>query len=133
VTRVLAAGIAIALMAAFLPVYPLAQTSEPSSSDQPEYVQGGVEEEMVGGLRLARGKHGRRMWRTSYWVNSLTGDKARVFDSYGMPSSRYREDILGRVEETWTYLEQGVEITFHGDKIVRTEKIFPTQRPNAGW
>jgi hypothetical protein len=130
VTRILVAGFVVALVMTLLPGYALAQESAPQDI---EYVEGEVEEEMVGGLRLAKGKHGRKMWRTNYWVNSLEGDKAKIFDSYGMPSSRYREEAMGRVEETWTYLEQGLEIVFHGDKIVRTKTLFPTRGPNPGY
>jgi hypothetical protein len=130
VTRILVAGFVVALVMTLLPGYGLAQESTPQDI---EYVEGEVEEEMVGGLRLAKGKHGRKMWRTNYWVNSLEGDKAKIFDSYGMPSSRYREETMGRVEETWTYLEQGLEIVFHGDKIVRTKTLFPTRGPNPGY
>jgi len=127
VTRVLAAGMAILLIVAFLPVYALAQGTS-SSTEPTEYVAGDTEEEVVGGLRLAKGKHGRKMWRATRWVDQLSGDKAKVFDSYGMPSGRYREETLGRVEETWTYLEQGMEITFQGDSIIRTKKITPATR-----
>lgn len=126
-TKVISAGMAILLIVAFLPASALAQETS-SSSSQTEYVPGETEEEIVGGLRLAKGKHGRKMWRTTRWVDQLSGDKAKVFDSYGMPSSRYREETLGRVEETWTYLDQGVEITFQGDSIVRTKRITPGTR-----
>ena len=127
-TKALAAGMAVLLIMAFLPVNALAQETSSSSSSQTEYVPGEVEEEVVGGLRLAKGKHGRKMWRTTRWVDQLSGDKAKVFDSYGMPSSRYREEALGRVEEIWTYLDQGVEITFQGDTITRTKRITPGTR-----
>jgi hypothetical protein len=117
---------AILLIVAFLPVSAL--TQEASSSEQTEYEPGGTEEVVVGGLRLAKGKHGRKMWRAARWVDSLTGDKAKVFDSWGMPSSRYREETLGRVVEMWTYHDQGVEITFEGDKIIRSKRFTPGTR-----
>lgn len=128
-TRALAAGIAVLLIAAFLPAYALAQETS-SSTGQAEAVVGDTEdtEEEVGSLRLARGKRGRKMWRISRWVDQLSGDKAEVYNSYGMPSSRYREDTLGRVEEIWTYLDEGIEITFRGDSIIRTRRISPVIR-----
>lgn len=128
VTRALAAVMAIILIVAFLPVYALTQGTSSSTSDQAEYVPGEVDEEIVGGLRLAKGKHGRKMWRTTRWVSQLSGDKAKVFDSWGMPSTRYREDTLGRVQEMWTYQDQGVEITFEGDSIIRTKRFTPGSR-----
>jgi len=128
VTRALAAGMAILLIVAFLPVSALAQETSSSTPDQTQYVPGEVEEEVVGGLRLAKGKHGRRMWKTTRWVSQLSGDKAKVFDSWGMPSSRYREDTLGRITEMWTYQDQGVEITFEGDTIIRTKRFTPGTR-----
>ena len=127
-TRALAAGMAILLIVAFLPVSALAQETSSSTPDQTQYVPGEVEEEVVGGLRLAKGKHGRRMWKTTRWVSQLSGDKAKVFDSWGMPSSRYREDTLGRITEMWTYQDQGVEITFEGDTIIRTKRFTPGTR-----
>lgn len=128
VTRVLAAGMAVILIVAFLPVIALTQDSSTSNSDQTQYVPGGVDEEIVGGLRLAKGKRGRQMWRTARWVNQLSGDKAKVFDAWGMPSTRYRDDTLGRVTEMWTYQDQGVEITFEGDSIIRTKRFTPGTR-----
>jgi len=129
VNKALAAGVILALMMTALPpVLALAEETSSSESDEAEYVEGGVEEEMVGGLRLARGKHGRKVWRATRWVDQLTGDKARVFDAYGMPSSRYREEVMGRVQEMWTYQEQGLEITFEGGKIVRTKEFIPAKR-----
>ena len=132
-TRALAAGMAALLIAAFLPVNALAEEAS-SSTDQTEAVVGDTEDtkntenEEVGSLRLARGKHGRKMWRANRWADQLSGDKAEVYNSYGMPSSRYREDTLGRVEETWTYLGEGIEITFRGDSIIRTRRITPVIR-----
>jgi hypothetical protein len=128
VTKFLAAGLAVLLIVAFLPVYALAQETSSTESGETAYVPGEVEEEMVGGLRLAKGKHGRKMWRTTRWVDQLTGDKAKIFDAWGMPSSRYREDKLGRVTEMWTYHDQGVEITFEGDKAIRTKRFTPGTR-----
>ena len=128
VTRALAAGMAIILIVAFLPVIALAQETSSSTSDQTQYVTGGVDEEIVGGLRLAKGKHGRKMWRSTRWVSMLEGDKAKVFDAWGMPSTRYREETLGRVKEMWTYQDQGVEITFEGDSIIRTKRFTPGSR-----
>jgi hypothetical protein len=113
---------------AFLPLSALAQEASSSTPDQTQYIPGEVEEEMVGGLRLAKGKHGRKMWRATRWVGQLSGDKAKVFDAWGMPSSRYREETLGRVTEMWTYQDQGVEITFEGDKIIRTKRFTPGTR-----
>lgn len=127
-TRTLAAGMAILLIVAFLPVYALAQETSSSSSDETVYVPGEVDEEIVGGLRLTKGKHGRKMWRTTRWVNMLTGDKAKIFDAWGMPSTRYREDKMGRVTEMWTYQDQGMEITFEGDTIIRTTRFTPGTR-----
>lgn len=128
VKRALVAGMAVLLIMAFLPVYALAQEASSSTPDQTQYVPGEVEEETVGGLRLAKGKHGRKMWRSTYWVSQLSGDKARVFDAWGMPSSRYREEAMGRVTEMWTYHDQGMEITFEGDKIIRTKRFTPGTR-----
>ena len=128
VTRALAAGLAILMVVAFLPLSALAQEASSPAPDQTQYVPGEVEEEIVGGLRLAKGRHGRKMWRTTYWVSQLSGDKAKVFDAWGMPSSRYREETMGRVTEMWTYLDQGVEITFEGDKLIRTKNFTPGTR-----
>jgi hypothetical protein len=129
VTKAIFTGLILILVMSCLPERAPAQEATIREGGM-EYVEGEVEEEIVGGLRLATGKHGRKMWRIAFWVNTLTGDMARVFDSYGVPSSRYREETLGRVEETWTYLSEGLAITFHGDKIVRTREFMPTTGPD---
>jgi len=128
VTRVIAAGIAVVLFASLLPALAFAEEKSPASPGETVYVPGETDEEIVGGLRLAKGKHGRKLWRSTRWSSLLTGDKAEVFDAWGMPSSRYREEKMGRVTETWTYQDQGVEITFEGAKTIRTRRFPPGTR-----
>ncbi len=126
--RALAAGMAVLFIMAFLPVSALAQDTPASASDQSQYVPGDVDEETAAGMRLAKGKHGRKVWRSTRWASMLKGDKARIFATWGMPSSRYREDKLGRITEMWTYQEQGIVMTFEGDKLIRSRRFTPGTR-----
>lgn len=69
------------------------------------------------------GAGNRARFRTAYWAAGLTGDMKAVYDQYGYPSSRYRVDKLGVVEEKWTYLGAGKQFTFRGTDMVREQRI----------
>jgi len=72
-----------------------------------------------------RGKRGRRLFKTAYWAAGLTGDMRAIYDSYGYPSSRYREDKAGVMLEKWTYLEAGRQFVFRDKKLARTRRFNP--------
>ena len=48
---------------------------------------------------------------------------AAIYDRYGYPSARYREEKMGRVEEKWTYIDAGKQFTFSGSKMTREQRI----------
>jgi hypothetical protein len=69
--------------------------------------------------RIARGKRGRRLTRIDVWISGLEGDKKRIYERYGHPSGRYREESMGTVVEKWVYSDKGKTFTFKGNKLVR--------------
>ena len=69
--------------------------------------------------KIARGKRGRRLTRVDAWVSGLEGDKKRIYERYGHPSGRYREESMGSVVEKWVYSDKGKTFTFKGNKLVR--------------
>ena len=68
---------------------------------------------------IARGKRGRRLTRVDAWVSGLEGDKKRIYERYGHPSGRYRQESMGSVVEKWVYSDQGRTFTFKGNRLVR--------------
>ncbi len=79
-------------------------------------------------LRSLHGKRERRLFRLQRWAKSLKGDKKRIYETYGFPTGRYREDVMGEVVEKWTYLSKGVEFTFKEGKLIK-ERHFPPGSP----
>lgn len=69
--------------------------------------------------KIARGKRGRRLAREEAWVIGLEGDKKRIYERYGHPSGRYRQESMGVVLEKWVYSDKNKTFTFRGDKLVR--------------
>jgi hypothetical protein len=68
---------------------------------------------------LVENEHQQRAFRVAYWAAGLTGDKKTVYDTYGYPSYRSRQEQLGAVTETWTYLGADKSFTFRGDRLTK--------------
>ena len=69
--------------------------------------------------KLVRSKRERKVERRTNWVEGLEGDKARIYELYGYPSGKYREEVMGTVVERWVYPEHGVTFKFKGNKLTR--------------
>ncbi len=69
--------------------------------------------------KLVRSKHERKVERRTNWIEGLEGDKARIYELYGHPSGKYREEVMGTVVERWVYPEHGVTFKFKGKKLTR--------------
>jgi hypothetical protein len=82
-------------------------------------------EDLLEAQASIHGKRGRRLFKTAYWAAGLTGDMKRIYDSYGNPSSRYREWKAGVMLEKWTYLEAGRQFIFRDDRLARTRRFNP--------
>ena len=67
---------------------------------------------------VAKGKRGRRLTRVDAWVAGLEGDKKKVFEKYGHPSGRYREEKMGTIIETWVYEGTDKKFRFKGNRLV---------------
>jgi hypothetical protein len=84
-----------------------------------------TQEDLLRTRGSVHGRRGRRNFRTAYWAAGLEGDQLRVYESHGYPSARYRQETLGRVEETWTYIEAGKQYTFRGSDMVKERSFVP--------
>ena len=69
--------------------------------------------------KLITSKHDRKVERRTNWIEGLEGDKARIYELYGYPSGKYREEAMGTVIERWVYPEHGVTFKFKGNKLTR--------------
>ena len=85
--------------------------------------EGMTQEEMLEELDQVHGKHERRLFKTAYWAAGLEGDMRNIYDTYGYPSSRYREVEAGVTLEKWTYLEDGKQFIFRDGKLMRTGRV----------
>lgn len=82
-------------------------------------------EDLLERLSEVRGKRGRRMFKAAYWAAGLEADMKRIYDTYGYPSSRYREEKAGVILEKWTYLEAGKQFVFRDNRLARTREFNP--------
>jgi hypothetical protein len=55
----------------------------------------------------------RKNLRHDLYVKNLTGDKLDVYQEYGFPVHRVRENGYGQVREHWFYYEAGTEFVFN--------------------
>jgi hypothetical protein len=104
--------------------------SKPKGDETPtkvEATQKGekTREELLENLDEVHGKRGRRLFRTAYWAAGLQGDMRAIYDSYGYPSSRYREVKAGVNYERWTYLDAGKQFIFRDGRLIRTREFNP--------
>lgn len=120
-----------ALAAGFILSVPLAgasfaqDTSEESDAKIAPSEEEITQEDLLEAQDSVHGKRGRRLFKTAYWAAGLTGDMKSIYDSYGYPSSRYREQKAGVVLEKWTYLEAGRQFIFRDNKLTRTRRFSP--------
>lgn len=100
-------------------------TSEESAAEVTPAEEEITQEDLLEAQGSVHGKRGRRLFKTAYWAAGLTGDMKEIYDSYGYPSSRFREQKVGVVLEKWTYLEAGRQFIFRDDKLTRTRNFNP--------
>jgi hypothetical protein len=75
-------------------------------------------------VTLGKGQKGRRYLRHTYYVENLQSDKLAVYEEYGYPRHRLRENAYGRVTEHWTYNEYGLEFVFDQNSVLVETKTF---------
>jgi hypothetical protein len=117
--KLIAAAFAAVALAGLVSA-PLAAAAEPGDSAGAA-VQSKKEvtrEDLLKSRTLVQSEVQRRTFRTAYWAAGLTGDKKAVFDTYGYPSVRSREEKLGELTETWFYLDGDRSFTFLGDRLI---------------
>jgi hypothetical protein len=54
-----------------------------------------------------------------------------TYETYGAPSTRYRETVMGRVIEKWTYIDLGKQFAFEDGTLTKTIE-FPPGSPWIG-
>ncbi len=69
--------------------------------------------------KLIRSKRERKIERRTNWIEGLKGDKARIYELYGYPSGKFREETMGTVIEKWVYPDHGVTFKFKGNNLIR--------------
>jgi hypothetical protein len=87
------------------------------------------QEDLLKARGTVHGKRGRRNFKTAYWAAGLEGDMKEIYEAYGYPSARYREEKMGRIEEKWTYIEAGKRFTFRDGKLLNERDYVPSMTP----
>ena len=88
-----------------------------------------TQEDLLKARGTVRGKRGRSNFKVAYWAAGLEGDMKEIYEAYGYPSARYREDTMGRIEEKWTYIKAGKQFTFRDGKLTRERNFVPSASP----
>jgi hypothetical protein len=78
--------------------------------------------------KLVMTENETRAYRLKLWAALLRGDMKDVYNTYGAPSTRYRESTMGRVVEKWVYAGRGKEFSFEGGKLGKTVDFRPGSR-----
>jgi hypothetical protein len=78
--------------------------------------------------KLVMTENETRAYRLKLWAALLKGDMKEVYDTYGAPSTRYRESTMGRVIEKWIYADQSKEFSFQDGKLMKTVDFRPGSR-----
>jgi hypothetical protein len=101
-----------------------------SATDQVAASQGTATTESGNGAaaphrKLVMTENELRTYRLNLWASLLKGDMKEVYDTYGVPSARYRESTMGRVVEKWIYSDKGKEFSFEDGKLIKTADFQP--------
>ena len=124
--EILILGLILALLGGpALPGVASARVGESASQEEPSLSNQTEEDDLLSELKTVHGKRGRRLFRVKRWAALLRGDMKSTYETYGYPSSRYREEVMGRMVERWTYLEAGRQFTFSDGRLVRERRFAP--------
>jgi hypothetical protein len=94
---------------------------EPKASEtMPQSAQ-----DLLAERRVVTSEREDRQFRIKWWAAHLAEDMKDVYDDYGYPSSRYREETMGRLIERWTYVKEGRSFTFRDGQLVETRRFAP--------
>jgi hypothetical protein len=67
----------------------------------------------------------RRQFRIKWWAAHLPEDMSEIYEEFGYPSSRYREEVMGRLVERWTYVKEGRRFTFRDGQLIEEREFTP--------
>ncbi len=71
-------------------------------------------------LLTVKGKRARKNLRFMNLRAAWGGDRSRIYETYGFPRYRHRENDQGIISEFWTYPEAYVTFVFRGDRLLRS-------------
>jgi hypothetical protein len=83
------------------------------------------EEDTIPDRDSVHGMRERRQFRIIWWAAHLKGDMKRIYETYGYPSSRYREEVMGRIVEKWTYIDDGKMFSFRDSRLTEKRQFNP--------
>jgi hypothetical protein len=108
-----------------IPALLLGEETKSESKEEATVTNQTEDDEILAEQKYVQGKRERRLFRIKRLGALLKGDMLDTYETYGYPSSRYREEVMGRVVERWTYLEEGKQFTFRDGALIRERQFAP--------
>jgi hypothetical protein len=103
----------------------LAEEKRSAQSPEAAEMRAQEDKDLLAERKVVASELERRQFRIKWWAAHLTDDMRDIYDDYGYPSSRYREDVMGRLVERWTYVKQGIRFTFRDGQLIETRNFAP--------
>ncbi len=103
----------------------LAEEAEVAPSKEAAEVRTQEDKDLLSQRKVVASELERRQFRIKWWAAHLPDDMRDVYDEYGYPSSRYREEVMGRLVERWTYLGQGRRFAFKDGQLIEERQFSP--------
>jgi hypothetical protein len=103
----------------------LADDTDPVESSEAAELKAQEDLELLAERKLVADEQERRQFRIKWWAAHITDDMKDVYDEYGYPSSRYREEVMGSLVERWTYVEQGRRFAFKDGQLIEERRFAP--------
>ena len=120
-------GCILVITAVMGPVAVTGFASEGPDPARPESAELSAREdkELLSERKVVASELERRQFRIKWWAAHLPDDMRDVYDEYGYPSSRYREEVMGRLVERWTYVKHGRRFTFRDGLLMESRQFSP--------
>ena len=98
---------------------------DPVEAQEEAELQAREDKELLSQRQVVASELERRQFRIKWWAAHLTDDMRDVYDEYGYPSSRYREEVMGRLVERWTYVDHGRRFAFKDGQLIEERQFAP--------
>ncbi|MFH1311771.1 MAG: hypothetical protein ABIJ00_00955 [Candidatus Eisenbacteria bacterium] len=105
--------------------YILAEEAGSAESPEAAEIRAQEDKDLLSQRKVVASELERRQFRIKWWAAHLTDDMRDVYDEYGYPSSRYREEVMGRLVERWTYVDQGRRFGFKDGQLIEERQFAP--------